>query len=132
MRLLVPLLEFNHDGECNGSDKQMVFEALTLLCTVPIHEEAKGKVDCAFHRFYRGALYRNCTATADDLFLTQWLNEDAMMAVRKWLEWIVRTASSAFKASERPLVARINLHHASGNSTTIEGIFDDWVRSIHR
>jgi len=64
--------------------------------------------------------------------LTQWLNEDAMMAVRKWLELIVSTASfSLAKASERPLVARINLHHASGNSTTIEGKFDDWVRSIH-
>ena len=38
---------------------------------------------------------------------------------------------SLAKASERTLVARINLDHAPGNSTTIEGKSDDWVRSIH-
>jgi hypothetical protein len=26
---------------------------------------------------------------------------------------------------------RIDLDHAPGNATTIEGKFDDWVRSIH-
>jgi hypothetical protein len=32
-------------------------------------------VDCAFHRFYRGALYRIVRPAADDLFITQWPNE---------------------------------------------------------
>jgi hypothetical protein len=40
-------------------------------------------------------------------------------------------SESSAKESDRPLVPRINLYHAFGNSATIEGKFDEWVRSIH-
>jgi hypothetical protein len=51
----------------------------------------------------------------------------------RFLELRQKNASqlSLAKASELPLVPRINLHHAPCNSMTIEGKFDDWVRSIH-
>jgi hypothetical protein len=49
----------------------------------------------------------------------------------KFLPAVLASQLSLAKASERPLVARINLHYAPGKSTTIDGKFDDWVRSIH-
>ena len=77
----------------------------------------------------------SCSALTRNWYLlpTSTLSPNSEPRTWRYLKLRRKNASqlSLAKASERPLVARINLHHAPGNSTTIEGKFDDWVRSIH-